>query len=269
MSGAFGVQAYGQIGPDRKSWIIAVLWAVGFFGDLLEETGLSGLLSDGQWRTLSNGKRVKLDAEGRIVAGLPSKFHGVQIGDLAKLSHQERELLKVDCEEAGHCHDCRATFRTKDEAVAALLHANPKLSELRDSEFGAYDQAFLKWQRDARRGPKPRTKITDGRLDVINEYYDLRGASRVASFTEAIYQTVPSSRKWAELPKRLEPLSEAAGFEIQPPEESIKLDVGRASVEQCEADVDARLAELFREAKEGRLPAGDAPPAAPGDEVPF
>ena len=235
---------------------------MGFFGGLLEETGLSGLLSDGQWRTLSNGKRVKLDADGRIVAGLPSKFHGVRVADLSRLSHAERELLAIDCEEAGHCTTCRHTFRTKDEAVAALLRANPKLSELRDSEFGAYDVAFLKWQRDARRGPKPRTTITDGRLDAINEYYDLRGATRVGSFTEAIYQTVPSSKKWADLPKRLEPLSEAAGFQIQPPEESIMLDVGRASVEDCEADVDRRLAELFREAKEA--------PATPQlEEAPF
>ncbi len=247
------------------------LGRLGFWGDLFEETGLSGLLADGQWRTLSNGKRVKLDAEGRIVAGLPSKFHGVQIGDLAKLSHEERELLSIDCEEAGHCHDCRATFRSKDEAVSALLRANPKLSELRDSEFGAYDLAFLKWQRDARRGPKPRTKITDGRLDAINEHYDLRGAARVGSFTEAIYHTVPSSKKWADLPKRLDPLSEAVGFQVQPPEETIKLDVGRDSVEQCESDVDARLAALFQSAKDGRLPAGDQPPPAPSSdsEVPF
>lgn len=255
-------QDYGQIGRDRKSRIVAVLYAVGFWGDLLEETGLSGLLADGAWRTLSNGKRVKLDADGRIVAGLPSKFHGVRVEDLSRLSHAERELLAVDCEEAGHCHDCRATFRTKDEAVAALLRTNPKLAELRDSEFGAYDVAFLKWQRDARRGPKPRTPITDGRLDAINEYYELRGASRVGSFTEAIYQTVPSNKRWADLPKRLEPLSEAAGFQIQPPEESIKIDVGRASVSDCEADVDRRLAELFREAKE-------AEPSKPLEEAPF
>jgi hypothetical protein len=44
---------------------------VGFFGDLLEETGLSGLLSDGAWRTLKNGKRIKIGTDGRIVAGLP------------------------------------------------------------------------------------------------------------------------------------------------------------------------------------------------------
>lgn len=238
---------------------------MGFFGDLLEETGLSGLLSDGQWRTLENGKRVKLDSEGRIVAGLPSKFHGVHIRDLSKLSHEERALNGIDCSEHGHCHTCRKTFRTKDEAVAAILQVNPQLQQLRDSEFGAYDLAFIKWQRGGRRGPKPRTPITDGRLDAINEHYDLRGAARVGSFTEAIYHAVPSSKKWADLGPRLEPLSEAAGFPIQPPDEATQLEIAKQSAEECEAEVDRRIAELYAEAKGGRLAGGEAP----STEAPF
>ncbi len=238
---------------------------MGFFGDLLEETGLSGLLSDGEWRTLKNGKRVKLDAEGRIVAGMPSKYHGVHIKDLSKLTHDERTLTGIDCEETGHCHTCKKTFRTKDEAYLALLHANPKLDELRQSEFGAYDQAFVKWQRGGRRGPKPRTKITDGRLDAINEYYDLRGAARVGSFTEAIYHAIPSSKRWEDLEPRLQPLGEAAGMKINPPDEAVRLSVGKMDVEACRDDVDRRLAELFDEAKAGRL--GEADDQA--EAVPF
>lgn len=226
---------------------------MGFFGDLLEETGLSGLLSDGEWRTLKNGKRVKLDAEGRIVAGLPSRYHGVQVQDLSKLTHDERQLTGIDCEEVGHCHTCRKTFRSKDEAYVALLQANPKLDELRQSEFGQYDLAFVKWQRNGRRGPKPRTKITDGRLDAINEYYDLRGAARVASFTEAIYHAIPSSKKWEDIEPRLKPLGEAAGFQINPPDEAVRLSVGKLDVDACRDDVDRRLGELFEKAKSGRL----------------
>jgi phage tail protein X len=237
------------------------------FGDLLEDLGLSGFLSDGQWRTLKNGKRIKIDAEGRIVAGMPTKYHGTNIRDLSRLSHEERELEKIDCEDVGHCHTCRKTFRSKDEAVSAILQANPQLHELQQSELGAYDVAFLKWQRGGRRGPKPRTPITDGRLDAINEYYDLRGAARVGSFTEAIYHAVPSSKKWEDLEPRLKPLEEAAGVPVHLPDEALRLSVAKLSVEDCAADVDRRLAELFARAKAG--PLEDAPPPASGDDVPF
>ena len=238
---------------------------MGWFGDLLEETGLSGLLSDGEWRTLKNGKRVKLDADGRIVAGMPSKYHGAHIRDLSKLTHEERELEGIDCNEAGHCHTCKKTFRTKDEAFIALMEANPELHKLQQSESGRYDLEFVRWQRAGRMGKKPRTPITDGRLDAINEYYDLRGAARVGSFTEAIYQTLPPSKRWADVEQRLRPLEEAAGMKINPPEESVRLAVAKMSIEECRADVDRRLAELFDQAKGGRLQ-DDAGGAA---DVPF
>lgn len=243
---------------------------------------MSGLLSDGEWRTLRNGKRIKLDAEGRIVAGMPSRYHGTNVRDLNKLSHEERALEGIDCDDmrGGHCHTCKKTFRTKDEAFLALMEANPDLHALQQSEFGAYDAAFLKWQRGGRRGPKPRTPITDGRLDAVNEHYDLRGASRVGSFTEAIYHAIPSSRRWEDLEARLPPLADAAGVPINPPAESIQLSVGKMAVEDCEREVDRRLAELFERAKAGRLPegktggAGDghAPPGERSDDtqdVPF
>jgi hypothetical protein len=239
---------------------------VGFFGDLFEETGLSDLLSSGHWITLKNGKRIKIDVDGRIVAGLPSKYHGVRIRDLGTLTHEERQLAKVDCDEVGHCHTCKKTFRTKDEAYRAILEANPELHELQQSESGAYDLEFVRWQRGGRRGPKPRTTITDGRLDAINEYYDLRGASRVASFTEAIYHAIPSSRRWEDLEERLGPLEEATGVKINLPDEALRLSVGKLDVKACEEEVDRRLGELFEKAKTGRLE--EKPPPA-DDAVPF
>lgn len=238
---------------------------MGFFGELFEELGseVSGLLSAGRWVTLTNGKRVKLDGDGRIVAGLPPKYVGIHVGDFGRVSKEERELLDVDCEELAACHGCVKTFRTKDQAYRAILDANPKLDALRVSEFGAYDLAFLKWQRNGRHGRKPRTTITDGRLDAINEHYDLKGANRVASFTEAIIYTIPSSMKWADLPPRLEALGAAAGFEINPPDEALRLAASQSDVEQCRADVDARIADLMTRAKETRL----EPP--PEEGVPF
>ena len=232
---------------------------------VLTEIGdwLDDLFTAGHWVTLKNGKRVKIDGEGRIVLGLPERYHGTHIKDLSKLSHDERQLEGIDCEETGACHTCRKTFRTKDEAASAILQANPRFAELRESEFGAYDVAWLKWHRAAgasgKAGPKPTTTITDGRLDAINEHFELKGKRRVASFTEALYFIIPSSKKWADLnDETLEPLSEAAGFQIQPPDETLQLQAGKLSEEECRADVDRRLAELFAAAKEGPLPADDA-----------
>jgi hypothetical protein len=256
---------------------------VGIFGDLLEETGLSGLLSTGKWITLKNGKRLKVDNDGRIVAGLPSRYHGTHVRDLSALTHQERELQGIDCEDLRtHCHTCRKTFRSKDEAFLALMEANPDLHQLQQSEAGAYDLAFLKWNRNGRRGPKPTTPITDGRLDAINEYFNLRGKNRVGSFTEAIYYVIPKSRRWADLDvDQLGPLSEAAGMTINPPTQAMQQHAGQLSVEECERDVDRRIADMFERAKSGRLPppasAADDGRAPPGersddrgrDEVPF
>jgi hypothetical protein len=210
---------------------------------------------DQRWITLRNHKRIKIDADGRIVAGMPERYHGISIRDLSKLTHAERELEGIDCEEIGaaDCPRCRETFRDKDEAAAAILVANPRFAHLRESEFGDYDAAFLKWQRGGRRGPKPRTKITDGRLDAINEYYDLKGAARVGSFTEALYHAIPSSRRWDELEPRLTPLSEAAGFDIELPDEVLRLQAARLSIEECAAEVDRRIAELYEAARAGGL----------------
>lgn len=258
----------------RGAGLLAHPRALGVWGDLLENTGLSGLLADGRWTTLRNGKRLKLDADGRIVAGMPSRYHGTHIRDLSTLSHEERQLHGIDCDDLrSHCHTCKKTFRTKDEAFLAIMEANPDLHQLQQSEFGAYDMAFLKWQRNGRRGPKPKTPITDGRMDSINEFYDLRGGSRVGSFTEAVYHTIPSSRRWEDLEPRLPPLAEAAGMTINPPTQAVQLSVGKLAVEDCEREVDQRLADLFEKAKAGRLDPGSTPPVLPPapkeGEVPF
>jgi hypothetical protein len=235
------------------------------FGDLLEVVGLSGLLSDGQWKTLKNGKRVKLDGDGRIVAGLPSKYHGVHVADFGRVSKEEREILQVDCEELASCHRCEKTFKTKDQAAHAVLAANPDFMDLQQSEFGRNDVAYLKWRRNGRRGPKPaqRAKLTDGRLDAINEFYELKGKNRVGSITEALYHTIPSSRRWADLEPRLDQLSELAGFPINLPEESLKLAAGAAGAEQCREEVDRRVAEIYKRARAGRVGVQE------GEEAPF
>lgn len=248
-------------------------------GDLLEGSGFSDLLGGAKWTTLKNGKRLKITSDGRIVQGMPARYHGTHIRDLVKLSHDERKLQGIDCDDLrDHCHACKKTFRGKDEAYAAILRANPELDALRQSEFGQYDLAWLKWQRNGRSGPKPKTTITDGRLDAINEHFELRGKNRVGSFTEAIYYVVPSSKRWEDLTPRLALLEEIAGFHINPPDEVTRLEVGKLDAKACEEEIDRKLSELFERAREGRLtdepapspPGGDEPPAPPADDgTPF
>jgi hypothetical protein len=240
---------------------------------LLDDRGLlDAIAPPGRWITLSNGKRIKIDEDGRIVAGLPERYQGTSVHDLSRLSHAEREVEEISCADVGahDCPTCRQTFRTKDEGAAAIFAVNPTFAQLSESEFGQYDVAFLRWHRNGRRGPKPRTKITDGRLDAINERFELKGANKVASFTEAVYWAIPASRRWEDLPARLEALGDVAGFTLEPPEPLIQLQAARLSVEECEQDVDRRLAALFDAARAGRLEALDEL-AAPegGDDAPF
>lgn len=224
---------------------------MGLFGDLLESVGLSGLLSDGQWRTLHNGTRVKLDTEGRIVAGLPSRFHGVHVRDLSELTRQERKIAATECDDT--CSKCPKTFASKSVAVAALLDANPQLRQLLDSDGGAGSKAYREWLRRGRRGPKPGLAAHDGRFDALNERWDLKGFRRVGSWLEAIHVTVPTSKKWADLGRRLPVLAEAAGVEIHQPSEALRIEVSAMDADECRAAVDRALDELFSTATTGRL----------------
>jgi hypothetical protein len=232
------------------------------FGDLLESVGLSGLLSDGQWRTLHNGRRVKLDGAGRIVAGLPSRFHGVHVRDLSELTRQERKISATECDDT--CSSCSKTFASKTVAVAALLDANPQLRQLLESDGGAGSKAYREWLRRGRRGPKPAGDKHDGRFDALNERWELRGFRRVTSWLEAIHVTVPTSKRWADLGRRLPVLAEATGFELHQPSEALRLEVSAMDADECRAAVDRALDELFATATRGRLT--EHPPAG---EVPF
>lgn len=231
--------------------------------DLLD-MDIGDLFAGGRWVTLKNGKRVKLDAEGRITAGLPDKYRGVHVGDFAAVSKEERELLGIDCDELAECHNCAKTFTSKDVAFRAILAANPDLEALRVSEFGRYDLEYLRWRRNGRRGPKPKTTITDGRLDAINEHYELKGANRVGSFTEAVYHAIPNSRRWKDLGPRLEQLEQAAGFRLNPPTEALRAEASGLDVQQCRDEVDRKIGELFERARSERID-----PKAEPEGVPF
>lgn len=117
--------------------------------------------------------------------------------------------------------------------------------------------------RRGRRGPKPKASAHDGRFDALNERWELRGFRRVGSWLEAIYTTVPTSKRWRDLGERLPVLGEAAGFEVHQPSEALRLDVAELDVGQCREALDRALDELFQSAASGRLGPSSH------DEVPF
>ena len=111
------------------------------------------------------------------------------------------------------------TFRTKRDAVRALLDANPELAELVESDCGGDCIAYGAWEARGRRGPKPRARPGDGRFDPLNERFEKRTPGRkVASWKEALAVTAPSSRRWEDFDGRVEVLEEATGFRVNAPE---------------------------------------------------
>lgn len=198
---------------------------------------------------------VILDDEDRVIEGLPPEYLGVHVDDIdwyaARRGELEREQL-----------DCRrlvgaaATFPSKDNAVAALLAANPGLSDFLETEWTTREQRYRDWLRGGRTGTKPVADIEgDGRFDAFNVTWDLHGSRRVTNWLEALYATVPTSRHWADLSERLPVLEEATGIMLAFPEEADVFDAGAASADQCRAAVDDLLDALERSCgRPGRCP---------------
>lgn len=216
-----------------------------------------------RWVTLRSGTRVKIDADGRIIAGGRAEWQGVHIGDVAEVSKRLRELESVDC-----AHECDTpaprTFPSKEAGVAALLESNPQLAELLQREGGtSAEYEYRRWVRGGRRGKKPALGAGDGRFDALNERWELKGGRRVASWIEAVYVSVPTSRRWADFEARLPVLEEATGLRLELPAHGFRAKVAEMDRDECERRIDAQIGELLRDARDGRI--GGAQP----DDVPF
>lgn len=212
------------------------------------------------WITLRNRRRVLIDRQGRIAAGLPAEFSGVNVRDISPLS---RSLRQIDTEAA----DCEIpatgarTFRTADGAAAELVDANPSLAELLETDCSHDCQRYRAWVRRGRRGPKPLAGPGDGRFDALNERLDLKGKRRVSSWIEAVHVTVPPSRRWQDFADRLPALEEATGLSLNLPPQAEALHVDAEAREACRDRADQAAADLVDRARAGRL--------ADSEEVPF
>jgi len=239
---------------------------------------MQGMRTKFRWVTLRNGRRVQIDEHGRILKGISKEARGVHVRDLVPFMAETRELAGTDCSVGeggvryrrcrggaeilrdGQGRPIRARFASKKEAVAALLNANPQLYEFVQQNWGSDSQAFKDWLRRGQRGPKPQLGPGDGRFDPINVRFGLEGYRRCSSFLEALYVTIPSTCRWEDItPDRLWPLAECVGFELQPPEESLRLPIAREATTECEDEKKSRHDDLIGRARGGRLPPRDVP----------
>jgi hypothetical protein len=237
-----------------------------------------------RWVTLGNHRKVALDDNGRVVRGLPQDARGVHVRDLSPFMREYRELASANCSlepdpegrryqrTSGGREVLRgrggevlpARFETRDEALEALLRDNPRLENFVQDNWGNDSQAYKKWVLGGRRGGKPQLGHGDGRFDPINVSHNLTGTRRCSSYLEALYVSMPTSRRWEDLtPDQLWPLSECVGFEVYPPSEACRLPNAREARETCEVEKAARTEDLLDRAKRGRLVDDD------DDPVPF
>lgn len=157
---------------------------------------------------------------------------------------------------------CRTTFENKTDAAQQLLQENPALASWIE-RLG--EPRYRAWVRAGRRGPKPMPGQRERGLDALDVRWDLRGRNRVGTWTEALYRTLPSTRRWRDLPERLAFFDESvaqAGFRrgLAPPQPLVNLLIADRAVADCEERLPDRrtlqqkLARLQKQRKHSAVP---------------
>lgn len=245
----------------------AAATAGGAVSPLVGLGALAALVLGSRWITM-RGHRVLLSREGRIEAGdVPQQWQGIHIHDVSPVAGEVRELEEA-AEACEAIPETRATFPSIEAGVAALLDANPRLAEFLEYECAGDCRRFRHWVRGGRRGPKPKAHPDEGRFDAINEQFEKRKpGQKVASWLEAVYTTVPKSRRWEDFGPRLEVLSEATGIGLSLPEEAETGAMREEEIAACQAAADERIDDLLARARRGRM--GDVEEPAELEEAPF
>lgn len=207
------------------------------------------------WVTLRRSRqRVFIDDDGRVERGLPRKFKGIALRDLTKVSRQVAKTKRRQRREQARLFPrSRSSFRSKDQAFRELVRANPQLRTFLDAHFGRDDERFLRWLRGGRRGPKPTGPYADGRLDGINYTWDLHGARSANTWTEAVYATIPESRRWADFEERLPVLEEATGLALELPAPAARLQTSRAERQRFAEGAELEVDDVYGRAREAAV----------------
>jgi hypothetical protein len=185
------------------------------------------------------------------------------VEDVSRLSAGVREIKRE--ERAGERALARRRTRTfkHDQAVRALLDANPELVDFLEAECSHDCDAYRTWVRRGRRGPKPRAHAGDGRFDAINERWDRKRGRKVASWAEAVAATPPPSRRWVDFPDRLAVLEEATGLRLNLPDQAEVMARDSDDRAALRRAADDRIEALVDLARSSRLSSGtelgDAP----------
>lgn len=225
------------------------------------------------WVTLkraTRGRRQKIfiDDDGRIVKGLPRKFRGILLRDLTAVGRKVAKTKRRQRREERQMFPrSRTTFRNKDQAFKELVRANPQLRTFLDAHFGRADEAFLRWRRNGRRGAKPTHDYADGRLDGINYTWNLHGARQANTWTEAIFATIPDSRRWEDFGGRLEVLEEATGLSLELPAAAARLHTAAAERGRYREGAELEVDEVYDQAREAATMQTSGEPD--DDEPPF
>jgi hypothetical protein len=211
-------------------------------------------------------RRIGLADDGRVVHGLPERYRGVHVLDVAPLSREVKKIEQARQVETKRIRRGKPRTFTTEEGVRALLEANPPLVDFLEAECSHDCETYRGWVRGGRRGPKPKWHKGDGRFDAINERFERRSPGRkVASWIEAVYVTPPPSHKWDDFGGRLEVLEEATGLRLNLPLPAESRQLADQEAEQVLAAADDRIDALVDLARSSRL-SGKAPAV---EDAPF
>jgi hypothetical protein len=202
-------------------------------------------------RKTGRRQRVFIDDDGRIVKGLPAKYRGILLADLTQVGREVSKTKRRQRRELARLFPrSKTTFRNKDQAFKELMSANPQLRAFLDAHFGRDDERWLRWHRNGRRGRKPTTSYADGRLDTINQTWELEGHREADTWTEAIYATIPSSGRWEDFRGRIEILEDATGLSLELPAPAARLEEAGADRERYAEGAEGEIDDVYDRARD-------------------
>lgn len=251
---------------QRAGWLLAgVLTACGI-AYMISGRRARRRRRDNPTALLRRMRRIGLADDGRVVHGLPDRYRGVHVLDVAPLSREVKKIEQARQVETKRIRRGKPRTFTTEEGVRALLEANPPLVDFLEAECSHDCETYRSWVRGGRRGPKPKWHKGDGRFDAINERFERRSSGRkVASWIEAVYVTPPPSHQWDDFPERLEVLEEATGLRLNLPPPAEARQLADQEAEQLQAAADDRIDALVDLARSSRL--SGRPPAI--EDSPF
>jgi len=222
----------------------------------------------------------------------PPELRGMRATNIPRLAHDIVDDAEVERRQqvAGGVLPGQ-TFMGPKQAVDGLSRANPGLFDAVGRLWGSYmDAAYQAWIKGGMKGPRPTPTSVKGDTGsrpgsglpnfdwaqpfTDKERKDKRKPRTIWSITEAIYASIPASRRWQdwmpflqEMQRQINAAAESEGYvepwhEIQVP--------GRAGRVLAKAQIDAMLRSVgMEEIIAGYRQKGKETRSRPSEDVPF